>query len=194
MATVSRLMTEEEFLALPDDDGFDRELIRGELRERPTAMTTRRFSHCTVCGQIAFHLISWRRTQRVPRGSVVVGEARVKLRRDPLTIVGVDVAYISAENCPADPRKAGSVDGLPTLVVEVLSPSDKVEDIDDKVDEYLETGVPIVWVVDPRHSTVTVYRLDVKPQLFNSDQELTAEPFLPGFRVNVSEFFEDLDD
>ena len=39
MATITRLMTEEEFLALPEDDGVTRELIRGELRERP--MTTR---------------------------------------------------------------------------------------------------------------------------------------------------------
>jgi Uma2 family endonuclease len=133
-------------------------------------------------------------TRPAPRGSVVSGEARVRLRRDPLTFVGVDVAYIAADAKPASPRKAGYIDGPPVLVVEVLSPSDTIEEIDDKVDEYLEAGVSIVWVVDPRHSTVTVFRPDAKPQLFNADQELTAEPFLPGFRVAVGDFFEDLED
>jgi Uma2 family endonuclease len=194
MATVGRLMTEAEFLALPEDDGITRELIQGELRERPSSMTTRRYSDCTVCGQVAYHLISWRRSRPKPWGSIVVGEARVRLRRDPLTFVGVDVAYLSPETKPASPRKAGYVDGPPVLAVEVLSPSDTIDEIDDKVDEYLDAGVAIVWVVDPRHSTVTVYRPDAKPQLFNADQELTAEPHLPGFRVDVGDFFEDLED
>ena len=193
MATISRQMTEEEFLALPENDGIDRELIRGELRERPSAVTTRRFSHGTVCGQIAYFLIGWSRTQPAPRGSVVTGEARVRLRCNPPTFVGVDVAYIGADTRPGHPRKATYIDGPPILVVEVLSPSDTLEEINDKVDDYLEAGVPLVWVVEPRHSTVTVYRAVAKPQLFNADQELSAEPFLPGFRVLVGEFFEDLE-
>jgi hypothetical protein len=41
---------------------------------------------------------------------------------------------------------------------------------------------------------VTVFRSDDKLQLFNSDKELSAEPFLPGFRVAVADLFEDLVD
>jgi Uma2 family endonuclease len=191
MATISRLMTEEEFLALPDDDGVERELIRGELVERP--MTTRNYAHCTVSTRIGFHLTTWLVNQPPPRGSIVSGEARIRLRRDPLTFVGVDVAYIAAETRPSDPREARYVDGPPVLVVEILSPHDKQKDIEDKVADYLDAGVPLVWIVAPRFSTVTVYRPDAKPQLFNADQELTAEPFLPGFRVAVADLFEDLD-
>lgn len=191
MATISRLMTEEEFLSLPDDDGVDRELIRGELVERP--MTTRNFAHSSVSSRVAQQLANWSDRQPAPRGTVVVGEARVRLRRDLLTFVGVDVAFIAAESKPAHPRDAKYVDGPPILVVEVLSPSDKIEEILDKVDEYLDAGVSLVWLVEPRYSTVTVYRPDAKPQLFNADQEITAEPFLPGFRVAVADLFEDLD-
>jgi Uma2 family endonuclease len=194
MATVSRMMTEEEFLALPENDGIDRELIRGELREKPSAMTTRRYSHCTVASRIVYYLTGWMMTQPTPRGVVVSGDARIRLRRDPLTFVGVEVAYIAADSRPDRPRKATYIDGPPLLAVEVLSPSDTQEEINDKVDEYLDAGVPLVWVVEPRHSTVTVFRPDAKPQLFNADQELSAEPFLPGFRVTVGDFFADLDD
>jgi Uma2 family endonuclease len=194
MATVSRLMTEEEFLALPENDGIDRELIRGELREKPSWMSMRGYSQAVIAPRISYHLADWVRSQPAPRGVVVGGSALVRLRRDPSTFIGVDVAYISPETVPDHPRKARYIDGPPILVVEVLSPSDTLEEINDKVEEYLEAGVPIVWVVEPRHSTVTVYRPDAKPQLFNADQELSAEPFLPGFRVSVSDFFADLED
>ena len=191
MATISRMMTEEEFLALPEDEGVERELIRGELLERP--MTTRAFAHGLVIINIGFYLKLWLKTQAEPRGCVVGGEARVRLRGDEPTFVGVDVAYVSAESLPDPRRNAKYVDGPPLLIVEVLPPHDEHEDIANKVGRYLEAGVPIVWVVDTMFSTVTVYRLDAKPQLFNADQELSAEPFLPGFRVAVADLFEDLD-
>lgn len=198
MATITRLMTEEEFLALPDVEGVERELIRGELRERLTTtrerpMTTRSFAHGVVILSIGHHLKLWGDRQPEPRGCVVGGEARVRLRRDLPTFVGVDVAYVAAEAKPTSPRAAKYVDGPPLLVVEVLSPSDQQEDIADKVAEYLEAGVPIVWIADSWFSTVTVHRSDARPQLFNVDQELSAEPFLPGFRVAVADLFRDLD-
>ena len=189
MATVTSRMTEEEFLALPDVDGIERELIRGELRERPT-MTTRGFAHSTVMNWVAYRLTDWLVRQPEPRGGVVVGEARIRLRTDSPTFVGVDVAYFEARSMPANTRKAKYLDGPPVLVVEVLSPSDEQKDVADKVREYLDAGVPLVWIVDIFFSTVTVHRPDAEPQLFNVKQEITAEPFLPGFRVAVAEFFE----
>jgi Uma2 family endonuclease len=76
------------------------------------------------------------------------------------------------------------------LVAEVLSPSDKHEDVTERVEEYLDAVVAIVWIVDPDFDTVTVHRPKVRPQMFNRDDELSAEPHLPGFRVQVAEFFE----
>jgi Uma2 family endonuclease len=189
MATATTLMTEEEFLALPDDDGVDRELIRGELRERPT-MTTRGFAHSIVMTRITSRLDVWASGRPAPRGVVVSGDARIRLRADSPSFVGAEIAYFAAESTPANPRRARFVDGPPVLAVEILSPSDGQEDVWDKVSLYLESGVPLVWIVDPFFSTVTVHRADAKPQLFNADQEITAEPFLPGFRAAVSDFFE----
>jgi Uma2 family endonuclease len=59
----------------------------------------------------------------------------------------------------------------------------------EKVHAYLDAGVPLVWEVSPFHKTVTVFRPDGPPVLFNIQQELTAEPHLPGFRVPVAEVF-----
>ena len=68
MATTSSLMTAEELLALPDD-GIDRELIRGELREYP--MTTRSTPHCLAMTNLAMLLGVWLERQPEPRGKAV---------------------------------------------------------------------------------------------------------------------------
>jgi len=81
------------------------------------------------------------------------------------------------------------IEGAPVLAVEILSASDKNEDIQDKVAEYLDCGVLLVWVVDPKFRTVTVYRPDAEPVLFNRTQAITAEPHLPGLKIDVDSMF-----
>jgi Uma2 family endonuclease len=68
----------------------------------------------------------------------------------------------------------------------ILSPSDKQEEIDEKVALYLETGVAVVWVVNARFKTICVYRPGADPEMFSARHELAAEPHLPGFRVAVA--------
>jgi Uma2 family endonuclease len=61
--------------------------------------------------------------------------------------------------------------------------------LDDEVALYLESGVEVVWVVNPRFKTICVYRPGAAPELFSERQELTAEPRLPRFRVLVASLF-----
>ena len=174
MSTVvsKRPMTTEELLALPED-GVDRELIRGQLREKP--MTRRNRWHSRVEATIAQFLRNWLETLPEPRGQIVSGEAGFRLRRDPDSTVGIDVAYVSAEVAAIN-ADAVYFDGPPVLAVEILSPSDKQEEIDEKVELYLETGVAVIWIVNPRLKTVSVYRPGADPEMFNERHELTAEP------------------
>jgi Uma2 family endonuclease len=183
--TPTRPMTTEEMLALPED-GMDRELIYGELREKP--MTRRNRWHSRAEARISRMLDQWLENQQEPRGEVVSGEAGFRLRRDPDSTVGIDVAYVSAEVAARAPD-AAYFEGPPVLAVEILSPSDEQQEIDDKVALYLETGVAVVWVVNPRFKTVCVYSPGVDPQMFSQRHELTAEPHLPGFRVAVTRLF-----
>src|SRR5829696_2645871 len=88
------LMTTEELLALPQAD-VERQLIRGELREKRITRRNRR--HSRTEANLAYFLGHWLRQQPEPRGEVLDGEAGFRLRRDPDTTVGIDVAYISAE-------------------------------------------------------------------------------------------------
>lgn len=184
----TELMTLEDFLSLPDD-GIERELIAGVLNERP--MTKRNRYHAKAEASIAYALNAWRQPRPEPRGDVLSGEVGFTLRREPDSGVGIDVAYISPETAAAQSDDQSTmIVGVPVLAVEILSPSDKQEDITNKIDEYLEVGVKLIWIVDPHFRTVTVHRCDGKPEFFTSEDELTAEPHLPGFRVLVQTFFE----
>jgi Uma2 family endonuclease len=180
-----RTMTTEELLLLPED-GIDRELIRGQLIEK--AWSPRSRWHGISEASVAHFLQSWLERQPKPHGQVVGGEAGFRLRRNPDSTVGIDVAFVSAEVAANEPD-APYFEGAPVLAVEILSPSDKREEIDEKVELYLETGVAIVWVVNPRFRTVVVFRTHAAPEMFNEHQELTAEPHLPGFRISVARLF-----
>jgi Uma2 family endonuclease len=186
MSSTQTLITTEQLEAMPDD-GTDRELIRGQLRERP--MTRRNRRHSRTTGNVATLIGNWLHQRPQPRGEVLTGEAGCRIRRDPDTTVGIDVAVISAELASASPDNASLIDGPPVLAVEILSPSDKHEEIVEKIEEYLDCGVAVVWVVDPDLRTVTVHRPGAEPELFNIHQELSGEPELPGFRVPVADVF-----
>jgi Uma2 family endonuclease len=195
MATVTekRLLTTEDLLAMPDD-GVRRWLIRGQLREegRPggQAMTVRNRVHSRIMTRVGKFLDNWLDGQPEPRGQVLCGEAGVRLSRDPDVTVGLDVVYVSAEVVARQTDETTLVEGVPVLAVEILSPSTTQETLDEKLDEYQRARVPFVWVINPHDRTVTVYRPDARPQLFNEEQEMSAEPHLPGFRVAVARLFE----
>ena len=194
MATASSLMTTEELLAIPED-GTDRWLIAGELRERPMTvrerpMTVRNRFHSRTMARVTRFLDSWLDDQPEPRGQVLVGEAGVILGHDPDTTVGIDVTYISAEVMVRQTEESTLVDGIPTLVVEILSPRDTIEDINEKINAYLAARVSIIWIIDPYRRTITVHQPDGEPKLLNIRDELSAEPHLPGFRVPVAQLFQ----
>lgn len=185
--TLIKPLTTADLLAMPDD-GMERWLIDGELREKP--MTKRNRFHSRIMVRIAHLLESWLDQQPSPRGQILCGEAGVILGHDPETSVGIDVVYISAELAANQSGETSLIDGTPTLVVEILSPSDKEEETNEKTDKYLAVGVSLIWIVDPHDKTVLVHRPGELPELFNVKHELVADPHLPGCRVPVARIFE----
>ena len=173
---------------LQQDDGIERWTIQGKLWEKPKTYRDR--WHSRIEPMIVYFLIEWLIRQPMPRGEVLSGEVGFRLRRNPNSTVGIDIAYVSAEVAALDPDDTTLIDGVPILAVEILSPSDKQEEIDEKIDEYKDVGVKQVWVVDPQDETVTVYRPDRPPETFNITHELSGDPELPGFRVSVARIFQ----
>ena len=180
------MMTTAELLRLPEAD-VNRWLVQGQLRERPRTLHDRR--HARAMTTVSTLLEAWRLLHRKRGGLVLAGEVGLRLARDPDTTLGVDVVYVTDRGLARDWDDETLIEEIPILVVEILSPSDVFEDIKEKIDLYQKYRVPLIWVIDPHDRTVTIYRLDAEPELVNIRQELTGEPFLPGFRVPVAEIF-----
>src|SRR4051794_7733229 len=96
-------MTTEKLLALPDD-GVERWLIRGQLREKLPAAdlrehprTIRNRWHSRIEMRLGQLLGNWLDQQPKPRGEIYGGEVGVRMRRNPDTTVGCDVVYVAAE-------------------------------------------------------------------------------------------------
>jgi Uma2 family endonuclease len=188
-ATAPRRITLEEFLALPDD-GVERWVIRGELREkRDPDMTRRNKLHSITQARVVAALAGWLATRPEPRGEVVCGEAGFILRREPLATAGVDVALISAAQADAADDETAFVEGPAVLIAEVLSPYDMQREIRERVAEYLDCGVAVVWVANPDFRTVTVHRPGANPVALDAADTLTGDPELPGFSCPVADLF-----
>lgn len=180
-------MTLSEFNALPEDPEWDRMLIAGELWEKP--MTKRNRWHAEVEARIAQLLKNWREKLPQPRGQVFSGEVGCDFP-ELETGFGIDVAYLSHEVLSQQADDSKYIVGAPTLAVEILSPSEKKDEIDAKVISYLDGGARLIWIVDYRFQMVTVFRPDADPEMFSGDREITGESHLQGFAVPVSKFFE----
>jgi len=81
----------------------------------------------------------------------------------------------------------------PDLAVEVLSRGQPNQRFNRKIDFYLEHGVQLVWIVNPRARTVTVLAPGREPRTLTEADTLDGADVLPGFSVAVAEIFAQLD-
>jgi Uma2 family endonuclease len=185
MATVTKPITAEEFIAMPElADGSRQELVRGEIVMLPPPG----FEHGDVQLGVGSLLRQYVRSHGLGRVTV---ESGVITERDPDTVRGPDVAFWSKERLPLDqPRPRGYPEAAADLCVEILSPGNRPGAVRDKVCEYLNRGVRLVWVVDPENHSVTVYRSPDEGRLLHETATLSGEDVLPGFSSRVAELFE----
>jgi Uma2 family endonuclease len=178
--TKPHLVTAEEAL---DRAGQGRwELIRGEIKEMPAAGE----EHGYRVMWLAFHLLS--HVQAHGLGVVYAAETGFLLSRDPDTIRAGDVVFISADRVP-ERFQPGWSTTIPDLVAEVVSPSDRAGDVEDKVADWLEAGVRLVWVLWPRTHTVQAFRSFEDVRTLTERDTLDGEDIVPGFSLAVRELF-----
>ena len=180
MSTLTEtLFTPDDLLTMPDGDRY--ELVDGHLVERSMGSWAG-----FVEGRLFFLLpqFSFRKGLGQALSSAVsyqcFGRNRV---RKP------DVSFIRAGRLPDDRVPEGHIRVVPDLAVEVVSPTDVLYEIDRKVAEYLEAGVPLVWVINPDTRVVIIYRLDRSIGGVREGGELDGEGAVPGFRCLVADLF-----
>lgn len=112
-------------------------------------------------------------------------------RSDPGKQRRPDLAYISANRWPLTQR-APDTDpwpAVPNLAVEVLSPNDRIQEVESKIHEYFEAGVELVWVVNPRQETVSSYTSPRQVTILGKADTLSAGEVIPGFALPLSQLF-----
>ncbi|MEH2008983.1 Uma2 family endonuclease [Nostoc sp.] len=73
----------------------------------------------------------------------------------------------------------------PDFVLELMSPSNTLRETQDKVQEYIDNGVKLGWLINPKMRQVEIYRLSQPVEILTSPQQLSGEDVLPGFILNL---------
>ncbi len=184
MATKT-LITADEFFKLAPQLGSC-ELVRGEIIE----MSPPGLIHGRIAMRLGARLFNY--VEEHDLGEVfaaetgfIVERATDEQPRD--TVRGPDISFVSKERIPEGGFDDSWGDFPPDLVVEVMSKNDTQRQVLEKVGEYLDAGVCLVWVVRPKDKTVTIYRLNGEVEQLQVDDTLDGEDVLPGFSCPVSE-------
>jgi Uma2 family endonuclease len=99
-----------------------------------------------------------------------------------------DVAYVPYELWPErDIQEDEAWEIVPPLMVEIISPSNRANEIKEKIEEYFANGVRQVWIIYPRQRGIHVYTGPKSEQILDAGDFLEGGDLLPSFRISVGE-------
>lgn len=182
---IQKIWTDEAFIALPDD-GHHYEVVNGELIDVGNSGAL----HGYVCSTLMILLGGYIRIHKL--GAMFDSSTAFKMKngnkRSP------DISFFAKERLQGlTELPSGFLEGAPDLAVEVLSPGNTVEEIDEKIAEYFENGARLVWVISPTQHYILVYRSAQEPdRLLKSADSLDGEDVIPGFTLPVADLFQKL--
>ena len=173
--------TPEDLLAMPDGKSY--ELVGGHLVERNMGAES---------SWVGGRLLS--RLSRFCEGPGVgwafpADNGYQCFPHEPDLVRKPDVSLIRFGRLAGERIPKGWIKIAPDLAVEVVSPKDRVSELDVKVDEYLKAGVKLIWIIYPETMKVQVWRGDGSVIPLRAGDELSGEDVLPGFRCKVEDLF-----
>ena len=181
MSIEVKLITAEQFATMPDS--VRGELVRGEVVEVPPPGAEHGECVMTFGALLHAHVASRK------LGRVLAGDAGFQLRENPDTVRGPDVSFIRADRVPATGLPRGHFPGPPDLAVEVISPTETVTMIEDKIANYLDAGCPLVVILNPARRTATLHRPAQDPHIVRRDEPLDLSPVVEGFSCTLAQLF-----
>lgn len=180
-ATAIPLVTAEDLLLLPDD-GNTYELVRGEL----LVMAPVNYVHGRLVIWLGRKVGDFVEAHHL---GDVTSETGFVLARRPDIVLAPDISFIRAERVPPITSQTSYVELAPDLAIEVVSPSNRAQEMLDKVLLYLEAGTRLVWMFDPNREAVTVHTPDRRSRTLLTGDTLDGGDVLPGFALPVADIF-----
>jgi Uma2 family endonuclease len=178
MSTGTKL-TLEDFLSLPETKPGS-EYLAGEVVQKSMPTT----DHAIIQRLLSFVFGLFLRAHPIAEGGpewrCIFGPAGQEWGRLP------DFALVLRERLRGT-RGDGPFFGAPDFAVEIMSPDDRISDVLDKVRFYLENGVRLVWLIDPRTRTVMVWSTWDEAHIFTEEDTVDGGDVLPGFTVSVAD-------
>ena len=86
-------------------------------------------------------------------------------------------------------RKFAPID--PDFVIELMSPTDDLDELQNKMAEYMDCGVRLGWLINPDEKQVEIYRQQQEPEILDNPATLSGEDILPGLIVNLKDILAD---
>lgn len=182
MSIAAKLVTAEEFYALPNHGGRA-ELIEGQIHPMSPANYNHGYIEHNLSGEIYIY------AKQNRNGQGFGAETGFLIARDPDTVLAPDCAFVRRERIKEVERRRGFCGAHPDLAVEVISPSETKREVADKARRWLQAGVSVVWVIDPETRQATVYEGSAI-RIIGENDHLTAENLMPGFSVRLGDLFE----
>ena len=176
------LITAEAFAVLPLD-GLRAELIRGEIVTMPAAFT----DHGETASRLNIIIGHFVLTHNL--GKTFAAETGFLIARNPDTVRAPDFAFIQASRVTFNASAPSWGQVMPDLVAEVVSSSDRANEIDQKVHMWLDAGVRFVWVLYPQTRTILAHTPDAPIRILKDGDMLDGGEVLPGFAVGVETVF-----
>jgi len=173
--------TPEDLLAMPDGKNY--ELVGGQLVERNMGLNS-----SWVGGRLLSRLDRFCEEHEVG-WAFPADDGYQCFPHDPGLVRRPDVSFIRRGRLPGEVLPEGWGKIPPDLAVEVVSPNDSANQLEEKLDDYQKARVPLVWVVNLKSRTVMVYRGDGSVSRLRESDELSGEDVIPGFRCPVGEIF-----
>lgn len=161
-------------------DGF--ELVDGELVETTVSLLSSR-----VAVLLSSRLTDFCHTHQA--GDIFGADLCCRCFKNPRTVRKPDVTFVRAGRLGEKDLEAGELKIAPDLAVEVVSPNDTTYEVDRKVEEFLEAGIRLIWVINPDGKHATVFRQDRSISRVRASEELDGEDVIPGFRCPLALLF-----
>ncbi len=181
---LDRTYTIDEYMRLAES-GERYELVNGRL----SPMSPTSSDHGDIGALLTIYL--GQHVLRHGLGRVYAAETAFVLDAETRDVRAADVAFVAASRV-SDIIGSDPIPFPPDLVVEVISPSDWLTEVRKKARAYQRTGIPLVWVVNPRprHRTVQVYHpADLRATTLGVDDLLDGEDIVPGFTLPIRTLF-----
>jgi len=178
----TRTFTLEEFLEHPDCGRF--ELVRGHLVEQNMSLESQWVAG-EVQRRLCNHVVDNKLGRVYPDGTTY--QCFNALVHDPFLVRRPDCSFICKGRVSSDQYKSGYCRVVPDLVVEVISPNDVYQTVQQRVHEFREVGCPLIWVIDPESRSALIYRGDHTVTEVGEAGLLDGGDVIPGFSVRLGD-------